>query len=137
MPPTQAIDIRTLFLTLVVMTALLGTLSILFARQEPRTRALSSWGWGMLAIGAGLLIAALPATPPRSLVTAAGNTLVVAGVVLLGRGVARIAVGAMGALITLVFGVLALGVKETLRYTPVVDRYEPLVESLGLYRRVR
>jgi chemotaxis protein methyltransferase CheR len=35
------------------------------------------------------------------------------------------------------FGVLALGVKETLRYTPFVDRYEPLVESLGLYRRVR
>lgn len=35
------------------------------------------------------------------------------------------------------FGVLALGVKESLRFTPVVDRYEPLVESLGLYRRVR
>jgi chemotaxis protein methyltransferase CheR len=35
------------------------------------------------------------------------------------------------------FGVLALGVKESLRYTPFADRYEPLVESLGLYRRVR
>lgn len=35
------------------------------------------------------------------------------------------------------FGVLALGVKETMRYTPFADRYEPLVESLGLYRRVR
>jgi chemotaxis protein methyltransferase CheR len=35
------------------------------------------------------------------------------------------------------FGVLALGIKESLRYTPFVDRYEPLVESLGLYRRVR
>jgi len=35
------------------------------------------------------------------------------------------------------FGVLALGLKESMRYTPFADRYEPLVESLGLYRRVR
>lgn len=35
------------------------------------------------------------------------------------------------------FGVMALGIKESLRYTPFADRYEPLVESLGLYRRVR
>ena len=35
------------------------------------------------------------------------------------------------------FGVLALGVKESMRFTPFADRYEPLVESLGLYRRVR
>ena len=35
------------------------------------------------------------------------------------------------------FGILALGIKESMRYTPFVDRYEPLVESLGLYRRVR
>ena len=35
------------------------------------------------------------------------------------------------------FGILALGKKESLRFTPVADRYEPLVESLGLYRRVR
>jgi chemotaxis protein methyltransferase CheR len=35
------------------------------------------------------------------------------------------------------FGVLAVGVKETLRYTPYADRYEGLAESLGLYRRVR
>jgi chemotaxis protein methyltransferase CheR len=35
------------------------------------------------------------------------------------------------------FGVLALGIKESMRYTSFADRYEPLVESLGLYRRVR
>ena len=35
------------------------------------------------------------------------------------------------------FGVLALGVKESMRYSRLADRYEPLVESLGLYRRVR
>jgi chemotaxis protein methyltransferase CheR len=35
------------------------------------------------------------------------------------------------------FGVLALGLNETLRYTPFAERYEPLVESLGLYRRMR
>src|SRR5262245_48271991 len=69
------------------MTALLGCLSIAFARQEPRTRALSSWGWGMLAIGAGLLIAALPVSPPVALLSATGNTLVVGGVALLGRAV--------------------------------------------------
>jgi chemotaxis protein methyltransferase CheR len=36
-----------------------------------------------------------------------------------------------------VFGVLAVGVRESLRFTPQADRYEPLAESLGLYRRVR
>jgi chemotaxis protein methyltransferase CheR len=36
-----------------------------------------------------------------------------------------------------VFGVLAVGLKESLRYTPFAERYEPLSESLGLYRRVR
>ena len=36
-----------------------------------------------------------------------------------------------------VFGVLAVGVKESTRYTPFADRYEPLSEPLGLYRRVR
>ena len=36
-----------------------------------------------------------------------------------------------------VFGVLAVGVKESLRYTPHADRYEPLAESLGIFRRVR
>jgi diguanylate cyclase (GGDEF)-like protein len=87
MPPSFAIDIRTLFLTLVVMTVLLGILSIAFARQEPRTRALSSWGWGMLAVSAGLLVAAVPPTPRPALLNAAGNTAVVVGVVLLGRGV--------------------------------------------------
>jgi chemotaxis protein methyltransferase CheR len=35
------------------------------------------------------------------------------------------------------FGVLAVGVKESLRYSRYADRYEPLVESLGIYRRVR
>jgi chemotaxis protein methyltransferase CheR len=35
------------------------------------------------------------------------------------------------------FGVLAVGVKESLRYTPYAERYEPLAEPLGLYRRVR
>ncbi len=35
------------------------------------------------------------------------------------------------------FGILALGVKESLRFTSLADRYEPVVESLGLYRRVR
>lgn len=35
------------------------------------------------------------------------------------------------------FGVLVVGTKETLRYTPYADRYEPLAESLGIYRRVR
>jgi chemotaxis protein methyltransferase CheR len=35
------------------------------------------------------------------------------------------------------FGVLAVGVKESLRYTPYAERYEPMAESLGLYRRIR
>jgi chemotaxis protein methyltransferase CheR len=35
------------------------------------------------------------------------------------------------------FGVLAVGVRESLRFSPLADRYEPLAESLGLYRRVR
>jgi chemotaxis protein methyltransferase CheR len=35
------------------------------------------------------------------------------------------------------FGILALGIRESMRFTPYADRYEPLVESLGLYRRVR
>ena len=35
------------------------------------------------------------------------------------------------------FGVLAVGVKESLRSTPYAERYEPMAESLGLYRRVR
>lgn len=34
-------------------------------------------------------------------------------------------------------GVLALGIKESMRYTSFAGRYEPLTESLGLYRRVR
>ena len=36
-----------------------------------------------------------------------------------------------------VFGVLGVGIKENLRYTPHADRFEPLAEPLGLYRRVR
>jgi chemotaxis protein methyltransferase CheR len=35
------------------------------------------------------------------------------------------------------FGVLAVGVRESLRYTTLAERFEPLAESLGLYRRVR
>jgi len=35
------------------------------------------------------------------------------------------------------FGILALGIRESMRFTPYADRYEALVESLGLYRRVR
>ena len=35
------------------------------------------------------------------------------------------------------FGVLAVGVKENIRFTPYVDRYEALAEPLGIYRRVR
>lgn len=34
-------------------------------------------------------------------------------------------------------GVLGIGRKENLRYTPQVDRYEPLPGDVGLYRRVR
>jgi chemotaxis protein methyltransferase CheR len=35
------------------------------------------------------------------------------------------------------FGVLALGTRESLRFSPLEDRYETLDEALRLYRRVR
>ena len=35
------------------------------------------------------------------------------------------------------FGVLVLGTRESLRFSPVADRYEALDEALRLYRRVR
>jgi hypothetical protein len=35
------------------------------------------------------------------------------------------------------FGVLVLGTRETLRFTPYVDRYEALDDALRIYRRVR
>lgn len=35
------------------------------------------------------------------------------------------------------FGVLGLGMRETLRFTELADRYEPLDEELRLYRKVR
>jgi chemotaxis protein methyltransferase CheR len=35
------------------------------------------------------------------------------------------------------FGVLGLGSKETIRFTPLADRYEALCPPLSLYRRIR
>jgi diguanylate cyclase (GGDEF)-like protein len=85
--PSQVLDIRTLLIMMIVISTLLGGLCIAFSRRERGAAALRSWGAGHLGVAGSFAILVLPFTPRFSLLNAAGNALMVAALVLIGRGV--------------------------------------------------
>jgi diguanylate cyclase (GGDEF)-like protein len=53
------LDIRSILVVAVTMAALMGVVSLIFARAERGTRALTLWGWSLLISALGLALTAL------------------------------------------------------------------------------
>jgi diguanylate cyclase (GGDEF)-like protein len=65
----------TLLLALLILNVLLGTLCLVVARGEPKSRSLRLWGWGLLVYSIGILIT-LPGFLPFALRKIVGNSLI-------------------------------------------------------------
>ncbi len=80
------LDTRSLVVASVLIAALMGTVSLVFARMQGSTRLIASWGAAMLFVAAGLAGLALRGTVPDLVSIVLANTAVVTGLVVAIRG---------------------------------------------------
>ncbi len=76
----------TLLVALLILNVLLGSLCLVVARGELKSRALRFWGWGLLVYSLGILIT-IPAFLPFALRKIAGNALIAFAPILTIEGV--------------------------------------------------
>ncbi len=76
------LDPRTLIVASLLSAVLLGMISIAFAKMRGTSRIIGAWGNAMLVLAAGLLGLALRGVIPDWISIAAGNTAIVAAMVL-------------------------------------------------------
>ncbi len=86
------LDPRTLIVASVVVAAVLGLASIAFSRLRGGSRLIGAWGRAMLLLGGGLLLIALRGVIPDQVSIVAGNTAIVAALVMAIRSL-RVFVG--------------------------------------------
>ncbi len=80
-------DTRTLVITLLVHVTLLGVLAIYFSFRQPGTRAVGTWGIGLLMMAAGLGGIALRGTVPDLLSITVANAIAVGSNLLFYRAI--------------------------------------------------
>ena len=68
-------DIRTLIIALLAQVSLLGTLAIYFESRQPGTRAMGTWGAGLIVVAAGYALIALRGAIPDLMSITVANTL--------------------------------------------------------------
>ena len=76
----------TLLVALLILNVLLGSLCLVVARGERKSRALRFWGWGLLVYSIGILIT-IPAFLPFALRKVVGNSLIALAPILSIEGV--------------------------------------------------
>ena len=81
------LDTRSVLIVAVAMAALMGAVSLVFARVERGTRALKLWGWSLLIFGAGLALLALRGRVPDFVGIPLADTIVFAAAIPMLRSV--------------------------------------------------
>jgi len=82
------LDLRTLFIVLVILYACLGFVCLFLPYRMPGSHAVTSWGYGLLALAAGTGGIALRGIAPDLISVVLANVLVLASFLFVLRGVA-------------------------------------------------
>lgn len=81
------LDMRSVFIVAVVMAALMGLVSLVFAKGGRDMRALGLWGWGLLTFALGMVLVALRGRVPDFVGILVGDVVVFVAAILILRSI--------------------------------------------------